>query len=135
MKIREKNSKIILFTCNWNAYSGLEAAGAEKIPYSPTVYPIRLACLGRITPGIILKAFENGANGVLLLGCGEGECQFELGNKQVAEIVPETKSLLKMLGYNDKQFQLDFVDAGDGKSFKEIIQNFINGIDEVQGNQ
>ncbi len=62
MKIREKNSKIILFTCNWNAYSGLEAAGAEKIPYSPTVYPIRLACLGRITPGIILKAFENGAN-------------------------------------------------------------------------
>ncbi len=135
MKTRAKDSKIILYTCNWNAYSGLEAAGAEKNPYSPTVYPIRLACLGRITPGIILKAFENGANGVLLLGCGEGECQFELGNKQVAEIVPETKSLLKLLGYNDKQFQLDFVDAGDGKSFKEIIQKFINGIDEVQGNQ
>jgi coenzyme F420-reducing hydrogenase delta subunit len=135
MKTREKDLKIILFTCNWNAYSGLEAAGAEKISYSPAVYPIRIACLGRITPGIILKAFENGANGVLLLGCCEGECHFELGNKQVAEIVPETKSLLKLLGYNDKQFQLDFVDAGDGKSLKEIIQKFINGIDEVQGSQ
>jgi len=135
MKTEEKESKIILFTCNWNAYSGLEAAGADKVSYSPTVYPIRIACLGRITPGIILKAFENGANGVLLLGCSEGECQYETGNKQIAEIVPETKNLLKLLGYNDKQFQLDFVDAGDGKSFKEIIRNFINGIDEIQGNQ
>jgi len=135
MKTEEKESKIILFTCNWNAYSGLEAAGAEKISYSHTVYPIRLACLGRITPGIILKAFENGANGVLLLGCSEGECQYETGNKQVAEIVPETRSLLNLLGYNDNQFQLDFVDVGDGKSFKEIIQNFTNGIDEIQGNQ
>lgn len=135
MKTEEKESKIILFTCNWNAYSGLEAAGAEKISYSPIVYPIRLACLGRITPGIILKAFENGANGVLLLGCSEGECQYETGNKQVAEIVPETRSLLNLLGYNDNQFQLDFVDVGDGKTFKEIIQNFTNGIDEVQRNK
>ena len=135
MKTKEKDSKIILFTCNWNAYSGLETAGAEKVSYAPAVYPIRLACLGRITPGIILKAFENGANGVLLLGCSEAECQFETGNKQVTEIVPETRSLLNLLGYNDKQFQLDFVDAGDGKSFKEIIQNFTKGIDKVQGKQ
>jgi coenzyme F420-reducing hydrogenase delta subunit len=135
MKTEEKISKIILFTCNWNAYSGLEAAGAEKIPYSPTVYPIRIACLGRITPGIILKAFENGANGVLLLGCSQGECQYETGNKQVAEIVPETRNLLNLLGYNDNQFQLDFVDTRDGKSFREIIQNFTNGIDENLGNQ
>ncbi|MCJ7716427.1 MAG: hydrogenase iron-sulfur subunit [Anaerolineales bacterium] len=134
MKKEKKNSKIILFTCNWNAYSGLEAAGAEKVFYSPNIYPIRLACLGGITPGIILKAFENGASGVLLLGCSDGECQYETGNKLVADVFQESKNLLNLLGYNDNQFQLDYIDAGDGKSFKEIIQNFSKGIEEVYEN-
>jgi coenzyme F420-reducing hydrogenase delta subunit len=51
--------KVILFTCNWNAYSGLETAGAQRLSYPADVFPIKVACLGQIDPGIILKAFEN----------------------------------------------------------------------------
>ena len=132
MKTEAKDLKIILFTCNWNAYSGLEAAGTGKFLYSPSVYPIRLSCLGRITPGIILKAFEKGADGVFLLGCQDSECQYETGNNQVKEVFLETSHLLKLLGYGENQFQLDFLAVGDGKSFTEKIQKFVKGIRQYQ---
>lgn len=134
MKIQEKGSKIILFTCNWNAYSGLEEAGAEKRSYSASVHPIRLSCLGRITPGIILKAFEQGAKGVYLLGCLEGECRYETGSQQIREIFLETKNLLKLLGYQDNQCQLDFVAAGNGEFFVENIHKFVKGIEDLEEN-
>jgi len=135
MKIQEKSPKIILFTCNWNAYSGLEAAGAEKRSYSASVHPIRISCLGRITPGIILKAFEKGAKGVYLLGCLEGECHYETGSQQIKQVFLETRNLLKLLGYHDNQFQMDFVAAGNGKSFVDNIQRFVKGIEENKENQ
>ena len=135
MKIQEKSSKIILFTCNWNAYSGLEAAGAEKRSYSASVHPIRISCLGRITPGIILKAFEKGAKGVYLLGCLEGECHYETGSQQIKQVFLETRNLLKLLGYQENQCQLDFVAAGNGKAFVENIQRFVKGIEGLEENQ
>jgi peptidyl-dipeptidase Dcp len=52
--------KVIVFTCNWNAYSGLETAGFERRPYPASVRPLKVQCLGRLSPGIILKAFEKG---------------------------------------------------------------------------
>ena len=56
--------KVILLTCNWNAYSGLETAGVERLNYPADVFPLKVPCLGQISSGIILKAFENGAEGV-----------------------------------------------------------------------
>ena len=45
--------KVILLTCNWNAYSGLETAGAERLTYPAGVFPLKVTCLGQINPGII----------------------------------------------------------------------------------
>ncbi len=58
MSKKKPEKKIIVFSCNWNGLSSLESAGIKRLSYSAAVYPIRLACLGRITPGIILKALR-----------------------------------------------------------------------------
>ena len=134
MNTEKFGAKIILFTCNWNAYSGLEAAGVGKLTYSPLVYPIRLSCLGRITPGIILKAFEKGADGVVLVGCSEDECHYETGGHQAKEVFLESRTLLKLLGYSENQLRLEFLDAGNGELFVEIIQGFVKGIEDLQKN-
>lgn len=125
--------KVIIFTCNWNAYSGLETAGVERLSYSPSVYPLKIMCLGQISPGIILKAFEKGADGVLLLGCPAGNCHFEFGNRQVEEVFAEAKALAKVLGYRDEQLKLDWVAAGEGKVFVEKVENFVSGLNGDQG--
>ena len=65
---------VLIFACEWSGYAAAELAGAQKLTYPPNVRMIRLDCSGRLQPGLILKAFEMGAAGVLVLGCEPGLC-------------------------------------------------------------
>lgn len=122
------NQKVIVFTCNWNAYSGMETAGVLRLNYPASVYPIKVMCLGQISPGVILKAFEKGAMGVLLLGCPAGMCHFEFGNRRVEEVFNEAKGLATVLGYRNEQLCLDWVAAGEGGEFVQKVQRFVSGL-------
>lgn len=117
MSAREKDRKIIVFSCSWHAYSSLESAGIKRLAYPATVYPIRLACLGRITPGMILTAFEKGAEGVFLIGCPEGECQHNSGDQAAERAFQEAGALLRLLGYAENQLQYSRLRAGEGERF------------------
>lgn len=114
-----RNTKVVIFLCNWNAYSGFETAGREFRTYSSDVHPVRVLCLGRISIGIILKAFERGARGVMLLGCPNGECRYEFGNKCVENVFTEACELIKLLGFNESQLKMDSISAGDGEAFEK----------------
>lgn len=117
-----KPNRLVVFTCNWNAYSGLETAGARHMSYPPEVLPIKVNCLGQISPGLILKAFQKGATGVLLLGCPEGACHYEFGNRRASEVFAESQRLARLLGYRDEQLALEWLAAGEGESFVEAVQ-------------
>jgi F420-non-reducing hydrogenase iron-sulfur subunit len=127
------NGKIILFTCNWNAYSGMEGAGKSQTAYSPSVRPVRVKCLGRLDPGIILKAFQHGADGVMMLGCPPDECHYGFGSRKAEEVVTQSKELLHLLGINERRFRLDTVSAGDESAFVEKVENFISGLSASGG--
>ena len=60
--------KIITFACNWCAYSAADLAGVSRFQYPPNMRVIRVMCSGRINPNFILKAFQLGADGVLVAG-------------------------------------------------------------------
>ena len=124
-KVKTKQ-KVILFTCNWHAYSCLETFGREGLSYSTAVVPIRLSCLGRISPGIILKAFEGGAAGVLLLGCPENHCRYETGNLEAYKVVEETRSLLKLLGYDQNKLEYKLLPAESGEEYLDILNSFLD---------
>ena len=124
----QNTDKILVFTCNWNAYSGLETAGLQHRTYSAAAHPIKVMCLGDISPGIILKAFEHGAAGVLLLDCPPDECHYEFGNRRAQEMFTVTSKLLRLLGYSPQQFRLHQVAAGDGESWVEKVQSFVAGL-------
>ena len=125
-----EREKIILFTCNWHAFSSFEAAGIDNLPYSPSIMPIRISCLGRITPGIILKAFEGGAAGVCLVGCPQGECRYHHGNQEAFKVYEESKNLLRLLGYNEDLLQYQLITAGDGKEFQANVEQIVQLIQE-----
>jgi coenzyme F420-reducing hydrogenase delta subunit len=120
--------KVILLTCNWNAYSGLETAGAQRLHYPAGVYPLKVTCLGQIDPGIILKAFENGADGILMLGCPPGQCHYEFGVRRAEEVYAQAKELVKVLGCSDSQLQLDWVTAGEGQDLVNKVRDFVAGL-------
>jgi F420-non-reducing hydrogenase iron-sulfur subunit len=60
--------KIVAFLCNWCAYAGADLAGVSRMQYPTNVRLIRLMCTGRVNHGFLLKAFLNGADGVLVSG-------------------------------------------------------------------
>jgi len=116
--------RVIVFTCNWNAYSALETAGSKRWAYPASVRPIKMMCLGRLHPGLILKAFELGADGVLLLGCLPGECHYEFGNRQAEELFQETRAIAHLLGIEDERLKLDWLGAGEGDAFVQKVTEF-----------
>ena len=89
--------KIVVFLCNWCSYAGADLAGTSRIQYAPNVRVIRVMCSGRVEPYFILKALQEGADGVLLLGCHPGECHYLEGNYKT---VGRMALLKKMLGHS-----------------------------------
>jgi F420-non-reducing hydrogenase iron-sulfur subunit len=124
----DRDLKVIVFTCNWNAYSGLETAGYERLSVPAGVRPVKVMCLGRLHPGLVLKAFELGADGVLMLGCPPGECRYEFGNSRAEELFEETRALACLLGIGEERLWLDWVAAGDGEAFVEKVREFVQGV-------
>jgi coenzyme F420-reducing hydrogenase delta subunit len=120
--------KVVVFTCNWSAYSGLEAAGVNHLQYPASVHPLKVICLGQIGPGVILKALEKGADGVLLLSCPPGQCHYEFGNRRAEGLFREARDMATLLGYRDAQLKLDWVAAADGQAFAEKVRTFVAGL-------
>ena len=129
---RTEKPMALVFTCNWNPYSGMETAGVEQLSYSAAVYPLRVMCLGRLRPGIILKAFERGAKGVLLLGCPQDECHYEFGGRRAEEAFTVASELVRTMGYPDQRLKMDRVAAGDGKAWVNKVQAFLAGLNGEQ---
>ena len=115
---------VVVFTCNWSAYSALETAGSKRLAYPANARPIKVMCLGRLHPGLILKAFELGADGVLLLGCPPGECHYDFGNQRAEELFQEAKSIANLLGIEEERLALDSVGAGEGEAFVQKVTEF-----------
>ena len=124
--------QVIVFTCNWQAYNGLEAAGAGRAHYPASVRPLKVMCLGRLSAGIILKAFEKGADGVLLLGCPPGECHYEFGNRRAEEVFAEAKEMAALLGFRDEQLKLEWLAAGEGMGFAQKVREFVEELGRAE---
>ncbi len=60
--------KIIVFACNWCTYAAADLAGLNRLTYPENVRILRVPCSGRMDPLLVMRAFDKGADGVLLSG-------------------------------------------------------------------
>jgi len=120
--------KIVGFLCNWCSYAGADLAGTSRKKYSPNVRIVRVMCSGRVDPTFILKAFEVGADGVLICGCHPGECHYVEGNYKTARRVPLLKKMLSQLGVEDERVRLEWVSASEGDRFASIVSDMTEQI-------
>lgn len=116
--------RIVVFACNWCSYAGADLAGVSRIQYPPTTRVIRVMCSGRVTPGFILEAFHQGADGVLVTGCHPGDCHYISGNQKAVTVVERTTRLLELLGIETGRLRLEWVSAAEGARFAHIMTEF-----------
>lgn len=115
--------KIVGFLCNWCSYRGADLAGTARMKCSPNVRTIRVMCSGRVEPTFILKAFQLGADGVLVLGCHPGDCHYTEGNYKTLRRMSLLKKMLAQLGVEEERVRLDWVSASEGDHFVSIVNN------------
>jgi coenzyme F420-reducing hydrogenase delta subunit len=125
-------SNIVVFACNWDGLSCVEAAAQKGLYYPASVKVVRVSCLSRVHSGLILKAFELGANGVMLLGCKPGSCHFEIDAGLITQEYEKTRSILGLLGLREESLALLRLPRGDGPGFVKHIANFIADIGSTQ---
>lgn len=116
--------KIIGFMCNWCSYAGADLAGISRIKYASNLRIIRVLCSGRLDPYIIISAFENGADGVLVTGCHPGDCHYISGNYQAEKKVKNTRKILKRAGVDERRLGLEWISAAEGARFAEVVNEF-----------
>lgn len=131
----KKEPRIVGFVCNWGAYSGVEMAGVHKREYPASIRLVRITCLGRLHLGLVLKAFELGADGVLLLGCPPQDCYYESGMEKAKELFTEARKMLKLLGIDPKRLDLVEVPLGRDDVFARRVSAFVKRISRAGSNR
>lgn len=120
--------QIVAFLCNWCSYAGADLAGVSRIQYPPNVRVIRVPCSGRINPLFIVKALQNGVDGVLVSGCHPGDCHYISGNLYARRKFALLKSLLEYVGIEPGRVHFSWVSAAEGVRFAEVLSHVIESV-------
>ncbi len=120
--------KIIALVCTWCTYAGADLAGISRIQYPPNVRIIRVPCTGRINPFYIVKALQEGADGVLVSGCHPGECHYLTGNLIARRKFALLKSFLTYIGVESNRIVFTWVSASEGERFAKVIRQVTTAV-------
>ncbi|MBM3699876.1 MAG: hydrogenase iron-sulfur subunit [Actinobacteria bacterium] len=123
--------KIVAFLCNWCSYAGADAAGTSRLRQPENIRIIRLPCSGRVNPLFIIKAFNQGADGVLVSGCHPNDCHYSEGNFYARRRLEFLKEFLPFIGIDKRRFSYQWVSASEAQKWQNVVINFVKRIEDV----
>ena len=123
--------KIVAFLCNWCSYSGADLAGVSRIKSSPNIRIIRTMCSGRVDPSFIIRAFELGADGVMVAGCHFGDCHYVEGNFKTMRRVEMLKMALRQFGIDERRLRLEWISASEAEKYAEVSFEFTEQVRDL----
>jgi F420-non-reducing hydrogenase iron-sulfur subunit len=132
---KDKNTTeptIVAFLCNWCSYAGADLAGVSRLQYPANVRIIRVPCSGRIDPLYIIKALQEGADGVLVSGCHPGDCHYISGNLVARRKFAMLKSFLGYVGIEPERVQFSWVSASEGGRFAALIEKVVKDVKNLK---
>jgi F420-non-reducing hydrogenase iron-sulfur subunit len=120
--------KIVGFICNWSLPPEIDLTGPNGIHGYPKIRVVRVTCVGRIDPAIVLDTFAKGADGVLVIGCHPPDCHYMEGNLQAERKIEMLKKLVSQIGLEPERLQLDWAYASEIERFAKIADDFRNRV-------
>jgi len=129
-----KRPNLLGICCNWSPWTSLNAAGRTNLELPPNLRIIRVMCIGRINQALILKAFEYGADGVVLLECRDEDCRYGPGPEVGHSNVQLVRSLLDLLGIDQQRLVERSFEAHEKDRMVEELWDFARRIDSMGSN-
>ena len=124
----EFNPRIVGFFCNWCTYLAADLAGTSRMRYAPNVRVVRTMCSGRVDPQLVLWAFRNGADGVLIGGCHPGDCHYQEGNYKALRRTRLLRKMLPQFGIEPERLRLEWISASEGERLRDVMNEFTEQI-------
>ena len=122
---------ILCFACQWCSYAAADLAGVSRIQYPPNVRILRVPCSGRVDVLHVLKAFQRGADGVVITGCLIGDCHYIDGNVKAKERADVMKKSMNSLGIDPKRLEIGFASSSEGQKFATMMTDFVKQIERL----
>lgn len=138
MSLNENNEfrpKIVAFCCNWCSYAGADLAGTNRLDYPADVKIVRVPCSGRVNPMFILRAFQRGADGVIICGCHPGDCHYTSGNYYARRRLTLLFSMLDFIGVEKDRTRVEWVSAAEGAKFAKVMNKFVSDVKALGPNR
>ena len=122
---------IVGFLCNWCTFTAADLAGTSRLHYPQNVRIVRMMCSGMVDPMYILKAFIEGADGVMIGGCWPGDCHYINGNLKARRRVALIHKLLETFGIDQERLWLRWIAASEGNMFAETVEEMTAHLKEL----
>jgi heterodisulfide reductase subunit A len=126
---RDGRLRVLALLCEWSGYAAADLAGVERRQYPASVRILRVGCAARFDPYLVLWAFLQGADGVLLGGCDPGMCHYTEGNKWAAKRIETLHDLMKGAGFDTRRLTLQWLEPDDGAQFVKVVKEFVDEIE------
>ena len=81
-----------------------------------------------------MRAFEKGADGVIICGCHPGDCHYTTGNYYTRRRMALLISMLDYLGVDKGRVRVEWVSASEGARFASIMNEFADTIKNLGRN-
>jgi F420-non-reducing hydrogenase iron-sulfur subunit len=120
--------RIVAFFCNWCTYLAADLAGTSRMKYPANARVIRVMCSGRLDPQFILKAFADGADGVLIGGCHPGDCHYQEGNYKCLRRFELLKRVVREMGIDDDRLRLEWISASEGDRLRAVMIDMVDKV-------
>ena len=122
---------IIAFCCNWCTYAAADLAGTSRIHYPANVRIVKVMCSGMVDPMYILKAFEGGADGVIVAGCNYTDCHYIDGPVKCDAMFAKVKKILHIFGLEDERLRRELISTSEGVVFAQVIQEMVDQLKKL----
>jgi F420-non-reducing hydrogenase iron-sulfur subunit len=127
----ENEPTIIAFCCHYCAFTAADLAGTMRKQYPTNIRIVRIPCTGKVDENMVLQAFVEGADGVMVAGCEIGSCHFIQGNVRALKRVAHAKKLLAETGVNADRLEFFHVAASQGPLFATTSAEFTERIKQL----
>jgi F420-non-reducing hydrogenase iron-sulfur subunit len=122
---------IVGFLCNWCSYRAADLAGTSRLHYAPTMRPIRVMCTARVEPQFVLKAFREGADGVMIAGCHPGECHYVMGNMRALRRHSLLKMMIQQFGIEEERLRLVWAAASESTVLAQAVDDMTEQLRQI----
>ena len=126
--------EITAFMCIYCGYMAADTASALRIEYPANVKLVKLPCTGKADIRYLLKAFEDGADGVYVIACPKGNCHHVRGNERGELRVERAKKMLDEIGLGGERLNMYFMSGGQGLSFADAAVEMTEKVRELGPN-